>query len=92
MVIFVAFAASELLWSTSSSLSASTGNVLISVPDSGRFIAYGVTVWWGTQITFWQSQCDEKVGGGLIQGISITLVSLLFLFTLLLIIPVFFPM
>ncbi|KWU43132.1 hypothetical protein RHOSPDRAFT_35272 [Rhodotorula sp. JG-1b] len=55
------------------------------------FIAYGVTVWWGTQTTFWQSQCDEMVGGGLIQGVSITFVSLSFLFTLLLIIPVFFP-
>jgi mannose/fructose/N-acetylgalactosamine-specific phosphotransferase system component IIC len=56
-----------------------------------RFIAYGVTVWWGTQTTFWQSQCDEMVGGGLIQGVSVTFVSLSFLFTLLLIIPVFFP-
>ncbi|TKA52815.1 hypothetical protein B0A53_04511 [Rhodotorula sp. CCFEE 5036] len=35
--------------------------------------------------------CDEMVGGGLIQGVSVTFVSLSFLFTLLLIIPVFFP-
>ncbi|GAA5988566.1 hypothetical protein JCM10908_003623 [Rhodotorula pacifica] len=58
------------------------------------FVANGATIWWGKETKFWQSQCDEMIGTGsdaLIQGVSFTFVSLAFLFTLFLIIPVFHP-
>ncbi|GAA5868017.1 hypothetical protein JCM3774_001569 [Rhodotorula dairenensis] len=75
VIIFAAFAASELLW----------------------FITYAVTIWsppWSAGTKTWQPDCDKMIGRGsyaLIQGVSFTFVSLSSLFTLLLIIPVFFP-
>ncbi|BGP28242.1 hypothetical protein JCM10295v2_007229 [Rhodotorula toruloides] len=58
------------------------------------FILYAVTIWFGKDTTFWQPKCNDFIGAGswsLIRGVSFTIFSLAFLFTLLLCIPVFHP-
>lgn len=73
MLLLCAFAASELYW----------------------FVLYAVTIWWpsaSSSPVFWQEDCDDLIGQGnyrLIEGASWTFVSLAFLATLLLCVPVF---
>ncbi|EGU11785.1 Proteophosphoglycan 5 [Rhodotorula toruloides ATCC 204091] len=58
------------------------------------FILYAVTIWFGKDTIFWQPKCDDFIGAAswsLIRGVSFTIFSLAFLFTLFLCIPVFHP-
>ncbi|BGO96329.1 hypothetical protein NBRC10512v2_008053 [Rhodotorula toruloides] len=58
------------------------------------FILYAATIWFGKDTIFWQPKCNDFIGAAswsLIRGVSFTIFSLAFLFTLFLCIPVFHP-
>lgn len=96
-ILLFAFGGSELYWCVQHRSfplwPRETAQESLSWPTF-RFILYAATIWFGKNTTFWQPKCDELVGASswaLIRGVSFTIFSLAFLFTLFLCIPVFHP-